>query len=175
MKKLIFLLFLIMGTHALNAQYLHYWDDSKPQRPAAPAQKPDPPVEKEPVAIEPPVEKPPEITKPLKIEAITLISSITVAANKVALLPEIIRKPVIFHDWPDKCPGLTGAVPVLMNYVPAEIVIIVSEKFKGHLYSISTNRGPHNRPQYKLKVCEDGMIQYEYADFKGNIIPKSQE
>jgi hypothetical protein len=27
-------------------------------------------------------------------------------------------------------------------------------------------------PEYKLKVCEDGMIKYEYADYKGNIISK---
>jgi hypothetical protein len=171
MKKLAFLVCMLIGAHALHAQYLHYWDDSKPRRRSVPAPKPQQhPVEKEIVDVKPVIEAPPEIAPPLKIEAGALVTSVTLATNKITPLPEIVRKPVVFHDWPDKCPGLTGAVPVLINYVPAEIVIIVSEKFKGHLYSISTNKGPDNLPQYKLKVCEDGMIQYEYADYKGNII-----
>jgi hypothetical protein len=131
-----------------------------------------PPVEKPPVEIKMPEEMPPEITKPLKLNATTLISSVSLPFNTATVPPMIVREPMIFHDWPDKCPGLTGAVPVLNNYVPATIVLIITEKFKGHLYSISTTKGPDNQQQYKLKVCEDGMIQYEYADYKGNIIPK---
>ena len=117
----------------------------------------------------------PVITSLLKLKAPALISAVTLPFNHVVVPPMIVRAPMIFHDWPDKCPGLTGAMPVLINYVPAEIVLIVTEKFKGHLYSISTNKGPGNRPQYKLKVCEDGMIQYEYADYKGNIISEKTD
>ncbi|HZW70334.1 MAG TPA: hypothetical protein VFF57_05635, partial [Hanamia sp.] len=101
--------------------------------------------------------------------------SVTASANFVVIPLLPVREPMIFHDWPDKCPGLSGAMPVLINYVPAEIVLIITEKFKGHLYSISTNAGPNNRPQYKLKVCEDGMIQYKYADYKGDIISENEE
>jgi hypothetical protein len=174
MKKLILALFLTICAHVLQAQYLHYWDDSRPRRRAQPAQKQNPPAEKnlEPVKVIEKKPEPPVITSPLRLKAATLITAVTLPVNKVALLPEIIREPVIFHDWPDQCPGLTGAVPVLINYVPAEIVLIVTEKFKGHLYSICTNKGPDDMPEYKLKVCEDGMIKYEYADYKGNIISK---
>lgn len=175
MKKLIITILLMIGIHALQAQYLHYWDDSRPHRQAPPAEKPKPPVEKEPEEIKMPEEIALEITKPWKVDAITLISFVTLPFNTVTIPPMIVREPMVFHDWPDKCPGLTGAMPVLINYVPAEIVLIVTEKFKGHLYSISTNKGPDNMPQYKLKVCEDGMIQYEYADYKGNIISEKEE
>jgi hypothetical protein len=172
MKKWLLTIFLMIVIHALQAQYLHYWDDSRPRRQAPAPKKPTPPVEKPPVEIKMPEEMPPEITKPLKLNATTLISSVSLPFNTATVPPMIVREPMIFHDWPDKCPGLTGAVPVLNNYVPATIVLIITEKFKGHLYSISTTKGPDNQPQYKLKVCEDGMIQYEYADYKGNIIPK---
>ena len=175
MKKLLFTILLLSSSYTMKAQYLHYWDNSRPQRQAPPAQKPDTPVETKPEVVHPPAEIPLEITKPLRIVAVALISSVTLPFNHVSIPPMIVREPMIFHDWPDECPGLTGAVPVLINYVPAEIILIVTEKFKGHLYSISTNKGPGNRPQYKLKVCEDGMIQYEFADYKGNIITKKKE
>ncbi len=168
------MILLTVCVHAVQAQYLHYWDDSRPRRQAASAPTPKPPVEKQTVVI-PEIPPPPVITNPLQLKAPTLINAVTLPFNQVVIPPMIVREPMIFHDWPDKCPGLTGAMPVLINYVPAEIVLIVTEKFKGHLYSISTNKGPENRPQYKLKVCEDGMIQYEYADYKGNIISKKKE
>lgn len=168
------MIFLMMSIYYVDAQYLHYWDNSKPRRQAPPPQKPMPPPQKKTIEIKMPEETPPEITKPLKLNATTLISFVSLPFNTVSVPPMIVREPMIFHDWPDKCPGLTGAVPVLNNYVPATIVLIVTEKFKGHLYSISTTKGPDNQPQYKLKVCEDGMIQYEYADYKGNIIPKEE-
>lgn len=79
---------------------------------------------------------------------------------------------VIYHDWPDLCPGLSGAIPVLKSYVPKDIVLILTEKFKGHLYSIISNKGADNKLQYKLKVCADGQIKYEYADEAGNLITK---
>lgn len=171
MKELIFTILLMTSIHYLQAQYLHYWDDSRPRR-GQPVEKTRPAVQEKPVEIKAPEEIPIEITKPLRMNAPTLIRFVTLPHNTVNVPPLIVREPMIFHDWPDKCPGLTGAVPVLNNYVPATIVLIVTEKFKGHLYSISTNKGPDNKPQYKLKVCEDGMIQYEYADYKGNIISK---
>lgn len=172
MKKIIFTIFLIISGHALQAQYLHYWDNSRPRRQSPPVHKTNTPVQKkaEPIKVIEKKPDPPVITSPVRLTAATLISAVTLPVDKVNNPPEIIREPVIFHDWPDKCPGLTGAVPVLINYVPPEIVLIVTEQFEGHLYSISTNKGPDNLSRYKLKVCEDGMIKYKYADFKGNII-----
>ena len=173
MKNLIFTILLIGSSHFLFAQYLHYWDNSRPRRYVAPATEkkatPPPPPETPPVVKEDP---PMEITKPLKMDAKTLITNVTVAVNKVADAPKFIRKPVIFHDWPDRCPAFTGALPVLNNYVPPEIALIINEKFEGHLYSISSYKGPDNQPEYKLKVCSGGMIKYEYADSKGNVVAK---
>ncbi len=136
-----------------------------------------PPVETKPVEIKKPEEKPAPLplTAPVRIEAITLIASTDAPSNTVTVPPKIVRPPTIFHEWPDKCPGLSGAVPVLLNYVPPEIVLIVTEKYKGHLYSISTNKGPADRPEYKLKVCKDGMIRYEYANYKGEIMADREE
>lgn len=166
---------MIVGAHILPAQYLHYWDNSQP-RYKQPAENPQPPVETKPAEIKPPDVPPPlPLANPVKIEALTLITSTTVLFNNITKIPKIIRDPMIFHDWPDKCPGLTGAVPVLINFVPPEIVLIVTEKYKGHLYSISTNNGRDNKPEYKLKVCKDGMIRYEYANYKGDIMADREE
>lgn len=175
MKKIIFTILLITGTQSLFAQYLHYWDNSRP-RYVQPSEKPAPPVENKPVEItKPPV--PPEplpLTAPVKIDAMTLIASTTAPFNFVTGPPKFDRPPVIFHDWPDKCPAFTGALPVLNNYVPPEIALIITEKFEGHLYSISSYKGPDHKPQYKLKICSGGMIMYEYADAKGKVMTEQK-
>jgi hypothetical protein len=80
---------------------------------------------------------------------------------------------VVYHKWPDRCPGLSGAVPVLTNYIPKEIIPKLTEIYKGHLYSISSIKSANNKPEYKLKVCENGQIRFEYADENGNIITKT--
>lgn len=159
---------MIISTNHLFAQYLHYWDDSRPRRntPAAPNPKL---VEKEkPVEII----APRIITDPVQIDPIILVSSVRIKSNGAIHAPKIIRAPLIFHQWPDLCPGLSGAIPVLNNYVPKEILLILKEKFKGHLYSISSYKGQDGNQEYKLKVCADGMIKYEYANAMGNIIPE---
>ena len=79
---------------------------------------------------------------------------------------------IVYHKWPDKCPGLSGAVPVLTNYVPKEIVPKITEIYKGHLYSITSIKVANNKLNYKLKVCENGEIKFEYADENGDIISK---
>ena len=172
MKKIIFTILLITGTHTLFAQYLHYWDNSRP-RYVQPAEKPaaPPAVENKPVEIIKPAPPAPlPLTAPVKIQATTLIASTTVPFNAVTGPPKFDRPPMIFHDWPDKCPAFTGALPVLNSYVPPEIALIITEKFEGHLYSISSYKGPDNQPQYKLKICSGGMIKYEYADAKGRVM-----
>lgn len=173
MKKIIFTILFIGSTHLLFAQYLHYWDHSRPRSYSAPMpEKNTPPT----VIIKPKQDDPPmEIAKAVRIDPITLVSAIWLPVNKVADAPKFVREPVIFHEWPDKCPALSGSLPVFNNYVPAEIAIIITEKFKGHLYSISSYHGLHNQLQYKLKICSGGMIKYEYADHKGNIIPEDEE
>lgn len=177
MKKIFFTILLLVGSHGLFAQYLHYWDNSQPRRNVQPAETPKPAENPNPVEKPKPEEivESPVILYPVKIDPKTLVSSIMVSFNTVTVPPKIIRPPMIFHDWPDKCPGLSGAMPVLNNYVPPEIVLIVTEKYKGHLYSISTNKGADNKPEYKLKVCKDGMIRYEFANFKGEIMADREE
>jgi hypothetical protein len=169
MKKIIFTILLIGSAHLLFAQYLHYWDNSHPRRYEQPVENPKPVEEPKPREIMPAV-----ITKPVKINPITLVRSIALPVATITIPPRIVRPPMIFHDWPDKCPALSGSLPVFNNYVPAEIALIVTEKFKGHLYSICSYQGPHKQLQYKLKICSGGMIRYEYADHKGNIISEDK-
>ena len=83
-----------------------------------------------------------------------------------------IRDTVAYHQWPDLCPGLTGSIPVLTNYVPNEMVLKLTEIYKGHLYSITSLKVENNKLEFKLKVCEKGEIKFEYADETGNIITK---
>ena len=168
MKKIIFILLLIISTNHLFAQYLHYWDDSRPRRNTQAAPNPKPAEKEKPVEII----APPIITNPVKIDPIILVSSVRVNSTGAIHAPKIIRPPIIFHQWPDLCPGLSGSIPVLNNYVPKEILLILKEKFKGHLYSISSYKGQGGKQEYKLKVCADGMIKYEYANAMGNIMPE---
>jgi hypothetical protein len=79
---------------------------------------------------------------------------------------------VVYHDWPDRCPALSGSIPVLTNYVPKELIPKLTEFFKGHLYSITSIKVAENKMQYKLKVCENGEIKIEYADESGDLIKK---
>jgi hypothetical protein len=83
-----------------------------------------------------------------------------------------LQEKVVYHEWPDRCPGLSGSIPVLTNYVPAELVPKLTEIYKGHLYSISSIKVANNKVEYKLKVCVNGEIKFEYADETGNIITK---
>ena len=174
MKKIIFTILFIGLVPTLFAQYLHYWDNSR-RHYVQPAAKPAPPPTPEPVEIKKPEPAPLPLAPPVKIEATTLITSTTLPFNTIPDPPKFDRPPMIFHDWPDKCPALSGSLPVFNNYVPAAIALIITEKFKGHLYSISSYQGPHNQLQYKLKICSGGMIKYEYADHKGNIISEEEE
>ena len=80
----------------------------------------------------------------------------------------------VYHKWPDRCPAVAGAIPVLRNYVPPQLVLKLTEIFKGYLYSISATKNANNKPEYELKVCENGFIKIEYADENGNIIAKRQ-
>ena len=162
MKKFIFILLLIISTNHLFAQYLHYWDDSRPRKNTQAAPNPKP-VE---------IIAPPVITNPVKIDPVILVSSVRINSTGTIRAPKIIRPPLIFHHWPDLCPGLSGSIPVLNNYVPKEILLILKEKFRGHLYSISSYKGQDGKQEYKLKVCADGMIKYEYANAMGNIMPQ---
>lgn len=172
MKNLIFTILLTGSSYFSFGQYLHYWDNSRPRgyvvpmaKKSAPQQAPTP----EPL---PEVKKdqPMEIASILIIAAPSLVNGVTVAINEVNPAPKFYRKPVVFHDWPDKCPAFSGALPVLNNYVPPEIALIITEKFEGHLYSISSYQGADHKPQYKLKVCSGGRIKYQYADAKGNVM-----
>ncbi len=77
---------------------------------------------------------------------------------------------IVYHVWPDKCPGLTGSIPVLSSYVPHEMVLKLTEIYKGHLYSISPVKLANGKVQYKMKVCVKGEITFTYADENGHII-----
>lgn len=174
MTKIICTFFLIVATNSLFAQYLHYWDDSRPRKSTQPVEnntpviKPKAIVEQQKVAV--------VILKPVSVQPINALAQPVYApVSKIEIVSKFIINSVAFHEWPDLCPGLSGSIPVLNNYVPTEILVILKEKFKGHLYSISSYKGQENKQEYKLKVCADGMIKYEYANAKGNVISKTSD
>jgi len=74
---------------------------------------------------------------------------------------------VVYHQWPDKCPAISGSIPVLANYVPREMVLKLTEIYKGHLYSITSLVTSGGKLQYKLQVCVKGTLTFEYADENG--------
>jgi hypothetical protein len=79
---------------------------------------------------------------------------------------------VVYHEWPDLCPGSPGTLPILTNYVPKELVLKLREIYKGHLYSITSLKVAEGERRYKLQVCVKGKTTVEYADENGNIITK---
>lgn len=174
MIKIICTLLLIISANSLFAQYLHYWDDSRPRRStrpvenSKPAEKPKIEVEQQKAEV---IVLMPVFAQPISALAKPVYAPIT----NIQSIPKFIINSIVFHEWPDLCPGLSGSIPVLNNYIPKVILLILKEKFKGHLYSISSYKGPDNKQEYKLKVCEDGMIKYEYANAKGNVISKKSD
>ena len=79
---------------------------------------------------------------------------------------------IVYHQWPDRCPAISGSIPVLTNYVPSELVLKLTEIYKGHLYSITSLAAGNGKLQYKLQVCVKGELIFEYADENGIIKPK---
>lgn len=174
MTKIICTFFLIVSTNSLLAQYLHYWDDSRPRKSTQRVENNTPIVTPKTIVEQQKVEA--IILKPVFVQPINALANPVYApVNKIETVPKFIINSVAFHEWPDLCPGLAGSIPVLNNYVPKEILIILKEKFKGHLYSISSYKGEDNTQEYKLKVCANGMIKYEYASAKGNVISKASD
>ena len=78
---------------------------------------------------------------------------------------------VVYHQWPDRCPAISGSIPVLTNYVSRELVLKLTEIYQGHLYSITSLPAGNGKLHYKLQVCVKGDLKFEYADENGIIIP----
>jgi hypothetical protein len=176
MSKTVFTILLVIIYNCAFAQYIHY-SDKRSVYPAAPAEAPP----KTPQA-EPKIQPKDTIkiivrdtVKQFVRDTIRIIIRDTIVIRDTVVVRDTIRlgpNKVVYHQWPDKCPGLSGAVPVLLNYIPKEMVLKLTEIFEGHLYSISSIKLAVNKIGYKLKVCEGGQIKYEYADEDGNIVTK---
>lgn len=169
MKSLIAIL-LILTVNSLSAQYLHYEDRSninRKTRPAKPATDSIIPVSE---PVEPAVTLVSHVRNTIPPKAIVvapIINSVTVSN----LIVPLIDSEVVYHTWPDLCPGRPGSIPVLTNYVPHILVLKLTEIFKGHLYAITSIKVDDDTMNYQLKVCINGEIVYEQADEDGDIIP----
>jgi hypothetical protein len=168
MKSIIAIL-LFVTSNNLHAQYLHYKDRSNINKTSSPA---NPPVSKF-------ITQVPEPAKPLSIPPVHIKNSIppksimiAPAINSVTVsdfLVPVIDSQIVYHTWPDMCPGRPGSIPVLNNYVPHELVLKLTEIFQGHLYAITSIKVDNNKMNYQLKVCINGEIKYEQADEYGNL------
>lgn len=175
MPRIFFTIILILSADCLFAQYVHYSDtrniNGKSQTSEADP-KLAPGVVKQVVrdTVRDTVKIVVHDTIRLVVRDTIRITSRDTVKIAVHDTVRIAQNKVVYHKWPDRCPGLSGAVPVLTNYVPKEIVPKVTEIYKGHLYSITSIKVANNKLNYKLKVCENGIIKFEYADENGNII-----
>lgn len=175
MPRIFFTIILILIADCLFAQYVHYSDtrniNDKSQHAEADP-KPAPGVVKQVVrdTVRDTVKIVVHDTIRVIVRDTIKITSTDTVKIAVHDTVRIAQNKVVYHKWPDRCPGLSGAVPVLTNYVPKEIVPKVTEIYKGHLYSITSIKVANNKLNYKLKVCENGIIKLEYADENGNII-----
>jgi len=170
MPKIFFTIFFVATSNCLFAQYVHYSD--KRNINAKPAEKSVQPAAK-PISKDTIIIKVKDTVKQVVRDTIKIIVRDTIRIRDTVIIRDTIRlaaDTVIYHQWPDKCPGISGATPVVINYVPKEIVLKLTEIYKGHLYSISSIKVANNKSGYKLKVCENGEIKFEYADEHGEII-----
>ena len=172
-KTIITILFVIIY-QCVFAQYIHY-SDKRNVYPATPAESAPKtpqaqpriqPIDTVKIIVRDTVKQVVRDTIKILIRDTIVIRDTVVLRDTIRLAPD----KVVYHQWPDKCPGLSGAVPVLLNYIPKDIVPKLTEIFEGHLYSISSIKLNGNKVGYKLKVCENGEIKFEYADATGNII-----
>ena len=68
------------------------------------------------------------------------------------------------------CPGMDASLPVLMNYVPPEIVQKFKVKFNGHVYCITSLKISDTAFQYKLRICNNGEFVERFVDLNGIIV-----
>ena len=180
MAKIFFTLFLIATGNILFAQYVHYSDkrninNTKAAETISPklTQDPNSKVIRDTVKVVVKDTVKVMVKDTLKIVVHDTLKVIVSDTIEIVIHDTVNVCPTetVYHKWPDRCPGLSGAIPVLSNYVAPEMVLKLTEIFKGHLYSISSSKNANNKLRYKLKVCEKGVIKFEYADENGNIIP----
>jgi hypothetical protein len=174
MPRIILTILLITGGTDLFAQYIHYSDKRNINNTASP-------VQTVPAEVKDTVTKVGRDTVTITFrDTLKTIVHDTLKVMVHDTIEIVVHDTInvcptgiVYHKWPDKCPGLSGAVPVLLNYINPEMVLKLTEIYKGYLYSISSTMNADHRLQYKLKVCEKGVIKFEYADENGNIISKS--
>jgi hypothetical protein len=171
MPRIIFAILLTVTGNFSFAQYVHYSDKTK-RADAAPKVVPNTAKEVERDTVRDTVKV--VVRDTVRVIVRDTIKVIVRDTVKIVVQDTVKSTPdtVVYHKWPDRCPGLSGAVPVLTNYIPKEMVPKLTEIYKGHLYSISSIKVANNKLEYKLKVCENGEIKFEYADETGNIITK---
>lgn len=177
MPRIFFTILLIITGNYLFAQYIHYSDtrniNNKSGRTEA-TPKAVPNTEKQ--VIKDTVRDTVKIVIHDTVRVVIRDTIKITARDTVKIVVHdtvnVAPEKVVYHKWPDRCPGLSGAVPVLTNYVPKEMVPKLTEIYKGHLYSITSIKVANNKLNYKLKVCENGEIKFEYADENGDIITK---
>jgi hypothetical protein len=165
MKSLVAILLFFISNN-LSAQYLYYKDKSNTNRTAQPATEIIKVTEK---PVEQPVKPVTHIRNFIPPKGNIIEPSINTVVVSDLITP-LFDSQIIYHTWPDLCPGRPGSIPVLNNYVPHELVLKLTEIFQGHLYAITSIKVDNGKMNYQLKVCVNGEIKYEQANESGNII-----
>ena len=169
MKSLIAIL-LILTASSLSAQYLHYEDRSNINRNARPAKPASDSTKLVTEPVEPAVNIVSRVRNTIPPKDFIVAPSINSVTVDNLIVP-LIDSEVVYHTWPDLCPGRPGSIPVLTNYVPPKLVLKLTEIFEGHLYAITSIKVDNDIMNYQLKVCINGEIVYEQADEDGDLIP----
>ncbi len=176
MARIFFIILLIVTSNSLFAQYVHYSDNrniNNTTTHATTASKATPDtftrIVRDTVML-----RVRDTMKTVVHDTLRLLVHDTIEIvlhDTINICPTV---ETVYHKWPDRCPGLSGSIPVLINYIAPEMVLKLTEIYKGHLYSISSTKNARNKVRYKLKVCENGVIRYEYADENGTIMSQRE-
>ncbi len=164
--KILIPILLLMACKSLSAQYLHYEDRSQIKRPATPAEPVSAPITPAKEAVPTTISK---VSVPLKGN---IVAPPIVPGSIHDLIIPVIDSKFLYHEWPDKCPGMPGKIPVLNNYVPPIMVLKLTEIYHGYLFTITSVKVAGGGLQYKLQVCANGVMRQDLADEHGNIIMK---
>jgi hypothetical protein len=127
-----------------SAQYIYYRDkraklitETEPVALSAPAPKPAP-AREQPQVVSTAAEKPQKHTT-----------------------DNAVQKE--YKTYPDKCPGMAGAIPWCMSYVPELLIKILVDRYHGYLMTIKGIRQHDGSTRYRLQICDNGKMKEEWS------------
>ncbi len=186
MKQIILAAILLICVSESSAQYIYYRQKlansikQTENMGSAPREK----VQEQPKSVvETMIEQEPEPivrAKFEKAESIKLTAPKVELAKVEAVKLEPVKEPLkpeppsekVYKTYPDKCPGVEGATPWCLSYVPDLLKKILVDRYEGYLMTIKGVIQEDKSILYYCQICSDGVMVTEYAKENGEKVVK---